>query len=112
MVKLILLYRTPDDVAAFETRWSRDFVPLLDRIPGLRRVAVSRTLQALSGEVDLYLTHELFFDDLLAAREALATPEGQAAGRALMGFAAGIVTLCLAHHLEDLLPGPDDEAGA
>lgn len=112
MVKLILLFRTPDDVPAFESRWSQDFVPLLDKIPGLRRVAVARTLQTLTGEADLYLAHELYFDDLLAARQALATPEGQAAGRALMSFAAGAVTLCLAHHLEDPLPRPTEESGA
>jgi uncharacterized protein (TIGR02118 family) len=101
MHKLMLLFRPPPDIDAFESAWSHSFVPAAERMPGIRRVAVSRPLEAVGGSLDLYLVHEFFFDDLPAAREAMASSNGQAAGRALMGFASGAVSLCFAEHLEE-----------
>ncbi|NIS78752.1 MAG: EthD family reductase [Anaerolineales bacterium] len=101
MHKLMLLFRQPDNVVEFETRWSQDFVRTAERMPGLRRVAISRITGGPSGEVDLHLVHEFYFDDAQAMRDAMASQEGQAAGVALMSFAADEVTLCFAEHLED-----------
>ena len=84
-----------------ETRWSQDFVGLAEKMPGLRRVSVSRILGGPGGEVDLHLVHEFYFDNLTAVQEAMASPEGQAAGKALMEFASESVTLLFAEHLEE-----------
>lgn len=101
MHKLMLLFSSPRDRSAFETRWSEEFVRSAEKMPGLRRVSVSRTVETLLGPAAPYLIHEFYFDDLAAARSAMASPEGQAAGRALMGFASGSVGLLLAEHLEE-----------
>lgn len=101
MHKLMILFRQPEDVVEFDTRWSQEFVRIAEKMPGLRRVAVSRISGGPSGEVDLHLIHEFYFDHAQAAREAMVSPEGQAAGRALMSFAADVATLCFADHLED-----------
>jgi len=50
---------------------------------------------------DLHMVHEFYFDDLQALQRALASPEGQLAGKALMSFAAEHVTLCFAEHMEE-----------
>jgi uncharacterized protein (TIGR02118 family) len=106
MHKLMLLFRPPTDIERFEQEWSRSFVPAAERMPGIRRITVSRAMESLGGPLDLYLVHEFFFESLLDARNAMASPSGEAAGRALMAFASGAVTLCLAEHLEeDLAPG-------
>lgn len=97
----MILFRQPEDVVAFDTRWSDDFVRIAEKMPGLRRVTVSRISGGPSGEVDLHLVHEFYFDHAQAARAAMASPEGQAAGRALMSFASDVATLCFADHLED-----------
>jgi hypothetical protein len=47
------------------------------------------------------MVHEFYFDDLHALQRALASPEGQIAGKALMSFAAEQVTLCFAEHMEE-----------
>ena len=101
MHKLMLLFRQPTDVVEFETRWSHSFVRAAERMPGLRRVALSRIIGGPFGEVDLHLVHEFYFDDAQAMRDAMASQEGQDAGKALMSFAAEEVTLCFAEHLED-----------
>ncbi|MEW6569052.1 MAG: EthD family reductase [Chloroflexota bacterium] len=106
MHKLMLLFQPPDDIEHFETQWSHEFVPRAERLPGLRRVAVSRALESLAGVGELYLVHELYFDNLAAARQAMASPEGQQAGQALMRFAASNVRLYFAEHLEESRPAP------
>ncbi len=104
MHKLMLLFHPPASIEQFERGWSESFVPVVEKMPGLRRVTVSRLLETLAGRSDLYLVHELFFDSLPSAREAMTSPAGQAAGRALMSFAAENVTLCFAEHLEEDRP--------
>lgn len=106
MHKLVLAFRPPADPPAFERRWSEEFVPLAERMPGLRRVAVARAYGGPSGPPEIHLLHEFYFDDEAALRGAMASPEGQRAGRALMEFAAGRVSLVFAEHLEEVRPIP------
>jgi uncharacterized protein (TIGR02118 family) len=99
--KLMILFKTTSDPLGLETRWSQEFVPRAEKMPGLRRVSVSRILGTPGGEANLHLVHEFYFDDLAALEGAMASPEGQAAGRALMAFAGDSVTLLFAEHLEE-----------
>jgi uncharacterized protein (TIGR02118 family) len=103
----MLLFHLPSSIEQFETAWSQSFVPVVETMPGLRRVTVSRLLETLTGRSDLYLIHELYFDSLPSAREAMTSPAGQAAGKALMSFAAEHVTLCFAEHLEEDRPAAE-----
>lgn len=101
MHKLMLLFRQPKDVEIFEARWSHEFVRAVEKMPDIRRVTVSRISGGVSNAVDLYLVHEFYFEDAESMRRAMASPNGQVAGRILMSFAADIVTLCFADHWED-----------
>jgi uncharacterized protein (TIGR02118 family) len=104
MHKLMLVFRRLGDTLKMEERWSQEFVPLAEKMPGLRRIAVSRIKERPDGLVDTHMIHELYFDDLPAARSAMVSAEGQAAGRALMSFASGRVSMYLAEHREDDWP--------
>ena len=110
MHKLMVIFRTPTDVPVFESRWSEEFVPRAEQMPGLRRVILSRVMGGPAGLTDIHLVHEFIFDDVDAVQAAMVSPEGQAAGRALMGFAAPYVSLCFAEHLEEGRPLPDPGA--
>lgn len=101
MHKLTLIFHKPEDPLAFETRWSEEFVPRAEKMPGIRRVAVSRVTGSLDEDVDIHLVHEFFFDDAEALRLAMASPEGQSAGRALMEIAGPYLTLFFSEHLEE-----------
>lgn len=101
MHKLMVLIRPPTDTLEFDSRWSQDFVRVAESMPGLRRVAVSRVTGGLTDKVDLHMVHEFFFDDAQAVKNAMASPDGQAAGRALMAFGAEYTTLYFAEHLEE-----------
>lgn len=94
VVKLVALYKRPEDPATFDRRYFEEHLPLAQKMPGLRRVEVAR----VTGEIasDLYLIAELYFDDLDAARAAMASPESKAAAKVLMEFARGLVSFHVA----------------
>ena len=102
MNKLMLMFANPPDVEAFERAWSERFVPSAEKMPGIKRVSVSRISGGPSGEVDIHLVHEFYFEDAQSLREAMASPEGQVAGQELLAFAAEYVTICFAQHMEEV----------
>lgn len=104
MHKLVLLFHQPEDPVEFDRRWSEEFVTVIERMPGLRRVAVGRVVGAAAGDAPPYLVHEFLFDGNEQLMQAMGSPEGQAAGRALMALAHGQVTICFAEHHEMVLP--------
>lgn len=101
MHKLIVLFKATNDPTQLETQWSGRFVPLAEKMPGIRRVSVTRILGGADDASDYHMIHEFYFDDLAALQDALASEEGQKAGQALMAFAAGTATILLAEHLEE-----------
>jgi uncharacterized protein (TIGR02118 family) len=100
--KLVILFAQPPDPAAFDRRWSEEFVPLAEALPGLRRVVVSHTRGGPAGAVAVHLIHELHFDDMAALTAAMASPPGVAAGQCLVRLAGGSAQLLFAEHMEDI----------
>ena len=93
VAKLIVIYRTPRDPAEFDRYYAQVHTPLVKKIPGLRRLEVTRLTGAPSGASDLYLIAELYFDNAAARESALASNEGKAAEADLPKFAEGIVSV-------------------
>ena len=75
--RFLALYDTPADPEAFDRHYRQVHIPLLRRLPGLRRYSVSENLTALYGG-PCYLVTELEWDTMDELRAAFATPEGQA----------------------------------
>jgi uncharacterized protein (TIGR02118 family) len=92
MVKLVALYRKPADPAAFDRAYFATHVPLVKKIPNLRRVDVARVTGAPRGEPEYYMIAEMYFDNKAAMDAAMASPENAEAGKNLMSFARGLVT--------------------
>lgn len=101
MHKLMVLFNSSEDSLTLETQWSNAFVGRAESMPGIRRVSVSRVVGGPGGGIDLHLLHEFYFDDLNALKAALASPQGQEAGQALMAFAGEQVSIYFAEHLEE-----------
>ena len=93
VVKLVALYRHPGDREAFERHYWEVHVPLARRMPGLRRVEISRVTGSPGGESPYYLMAEMYFDDPASLAAALQSAEGRAAGKDLMLFAGELVSL-------------------
>jgi uncharacterized protein (TIGR02118 family) len=101
MNKLMVIFHTPPNIVEFEKNWSERFVSKAERMPGLKRVSVTRVVGGPGGDVDIHLMHEFFFDDAKAVREAMVSPEGKEAGQELLSFAADYVTICFGEHFEE-----------
>ena len=96
MVKLIALYKKPDDVSVFDKHYTEVHTPLVKKLPGLRQLELSKITGSAIGETPEYLLCEMYFDTKDALDAALASPAGRAAGKDLMGFAAKYATLMYA----------------
>jgi uncharacterized protein (TIGR02118 family) len=80
MARMVVIYKKPADVKAFEKHYFETHIPLAKKIPGLRKYEISRgPVTAVAGPPDVYLIGTLYFDDVDAIKKAFASPEGQAA---------------------------------
>ncbi len=91
MVKLIALYRHPADPGEFDTHYGAVHLPLVRRMPGLRRVEITRISEPQPGGEKFYLMAEMYFDSRDAMHAAIASPEGKAVSKDLLSFARGNV---------------------
>jgi uncharacterized protein (TIGR02118 family) len=98
-MKLVALYKQPADTGSFEEAYFNTHLPLLGKVPGLRRTVVTRFSRTLMGE-GLFMMAEMYFGDESALRSAMKSPEMAAAGENLNTFAAGLVTLMFADEQE------------
>lgn len=101
MNKQMQLFRGPTEPFEVDRQWSRVFIRLAEKLPGIKREAVSRIYAAPSEEVECYLLHEFFFENREALRAAMLSLEDQATGKALISFAGDLVTIIFAEHFEE-----------
>jgi uncharacterized protein (TIGR02118 family) len=93
MIKMVALFKRPDDAESFDRHYNDTHAPLMRQVPGLERMEVIRNLRAFGGDPEYYLIAEMYFRDKEAFDAAMASPENRAAGKDLMSFARGYVTL-------------------
>jgi uncharacterized protein (TIGR02118 family) len=92
MHKLIAIYQRPEDEAAFMDHYLTVHMPLVMQIPGLLKAEINKVEASLMGEGP-FLIAEMTFADKEHYDAAMASAENRAAGKDLMGFARGKVTL-------------------
>lgn len=96
MAKLVVLYKTPADPAAFDAYYESTHVPIAKQIPGLVRYEISTgEVSTPQGAAPYHLVAVLTFDSLAALHAGLGSPEGQAAAGDLGHFAQAGAELLL-----------------
>lgn len=94
MVKLVALYKQPEDAKAFDEHYFQTHLPLANKMPGLIKATVTKyTGTPMGGESPYYLQADMYFENMEALQSAMASPEGKAAAKDLMGFAGKLVTM-------------------
>lgn len=90
MARVVVLYKTPKDPAAFDRYYAATHVALAKKIPGLRSYDISRgPVASPAGDSGVHLVATLGFDSVAAIQEAFGTPDGKAATGDLANFADG-----------------------
>lgn len=96
MAKLVVLYKTPQDGAAFDAYYKATHIPLAKAIPGLRKYEISKgEVVSPAGASGIHLVALLSFDSMAALQGGLGSPEGQTAAGDLANFATGGADLYL-----------------
>jgi uncharacterized protein (TIGR02118 family) len=92
-VRLIALYATPEDPAAFDAHYRDVHAPIVRRYPGLRDLRLTRADGVGGRPPAFYLMAEMAFDSRADLDAALASEAGVESGRDLRNFAGAGVTL-------------------
>jgi uncharacterized protein (TIGR02118 family) len=100
MYKLVILIEPQTHWQEFERVWP-EFLKRAEKMPGLLRETTSPVDRLLHGHYHVAMIHELYFESMEAAKQAMATPAGEEAGKVLQIITAGKVTLLFADHMED-----------
>jgi uncharacterized protein (TIGR02118 family) len=79
MACMVFVYRTPQDIDAFNRHYFATHVPLVKKLPGLRKYEVSHgPIASPAGSCEAYMIAMLHFADMAALRNAIASEQGQA----------------------------------
>lgn len=79
MARMVVIYKIPNDSAAFDKHYFEVHVPLAKKLPGLRKYELSRgPIMTPAGGPPFHMVATLHFDSLTAVQAAFATPEGRA----------------------------------
>ncbi|MBU8906447.1 EthD family reductase [Desertibacillus haloalkaliphilus] len=101
MVKLIALYKQPEDQKAFDEHYFNTHAPITAKIPGLRKMEVTKIVGSPTGKSDYHLLCEMYYDSHEALKEAMKTEEAKASGKDLMGFAGELVTMMIGEEVNE-----------
>lgn len=97
MVKLVVAYSPPQDVAVFDEEYANTHVPLVQKIPDVRAFEAGKVIGTVDGSpAPFHLIAQLSFDSVEALRSALASPDGRAAAADASRIATGGVTFMIA----------------
>jgi uncharacterized protein (TIGR02118 family) len=93
MVKLVALFKKPEDSKEFDEVFSGSVIPLLRQIPGLERLELTNVTGAPFGESKFHLMAELYFPDRQTLDAAMASKEGKGVAKGLLRFASEVSSL-------------------
>ncbi|MBU8878662.1 EthD family reductase [Bacillus sp. FJAT-29790] len=102
MIKLIALYKHPENKDAFDEHYFNTHAPLTAKIPGLRKMEVTKIVGSpMGGEGKYYLMCEMYYDSQEALKAAMKTDEGKASGKDVMSFAGNLITMMIGEEVDE-----------
>lgn len=101
MFKLMIIFKQPaGQIRDFEIRYN-ELLGLVERMPGIKRRAVTNVLGSPAGSSPYYRILEAYFDDQSQLETAMLSPIGQEAGGHMSNFPPGSFELVLADVYEE-----------
>lgn len=99
MIKLVVLYTHPADKEAFDKHYNEVHAPLVQKVPGLKKLEVAHVTGAPRGESPYYLIAEMYWDNAEAMNASMASEEMRAVGKDARAFAGDLLTMHVAEIL-------------
>ena len=101
MVKFMIAFRHPQNMAAFENAYN-DLLALIERMPDITRRQVVNVLGSPAGEPPYYRILEIYFESIEVMETSLRSKAGQEAGSELgRRFPAGTYQALFAEVFEE-----------
>lgn len=102
MIKVVALYRKPDDLDAFMRHYTEVHTPLVKKVPGLAKLEITRIeADAFGGEAPYVLMCVMSYPDRDTFNAAMRSDENKAVVRDVMGFAKDIVTVMVGPDIDE-----------
>lgn len=101
--RFIVLWDAPQNPAEFHRHYRDVHIPLVRKLPGLRRYTLSANAATVRGGAPYYRIAELDFDDLPSLRRAFESAEGQVVGADASHMATLARMRSMTYELEDVL---------
>ncbi|NHM31065.1 EthD family reductase [Neobacillus terrae] len=102
MIKMIALYKHPENKETFDEYYKNTHTPITAKIPGLRKMEVTKIIGGpMGGEGKYYLMCEMYYDDMASFKAAMKTGEAKASGKDVMSFAGDLVTLMIGEEVNE-----------
>lgn len=79
--KLIVLYSNIKDPEKFDEYYKNVHIPLAKKIPGVRKIAVSKVKGVAVGKANYYQVVEVYFDDIESLKKASESKEAKEASK-------------------------------
>jgi uncharacterized protein (TIGR02118 family) len=93
MLKLVALFKKPEETEDFDRMFAESVLPLLRQIPGLERLELTRVTGAPFGESKIHLMVELYFRSRQSLDAAMASKEGKGVAKGLLKFSSEVSSL-------------------
>jgi len=77
VAKLIVLYSDIKDPEKFDEYYKNVHIPMAEKIPGVRRIVVSKIKKVAIGVANYYQVVEVYFDDMESLNRAGESKEAQ-----------------------------------
>jgi uncharacterized protein (TIGR02118 family) len=102
MVKVIAMFKQPEDKQKFDDHYFNTHVPLTKKIPGLRKMEGTKINgTATGGESKYYLLTEMYYDDYQSMKAAFKTEEAKASGKDAMSFAGDLIEMYIGEEINE-----------
>ncbi len=81
VAKLIVLYSNIKDPEKFDEYYKNVHIPLAKKIPGVRKIGVSKVKGVAVGKANYYQVVEVYFDDIESLKKASESKEAKEASK-------------------------------
>lgn len=101
MIILNAVYQKPEDEATFKEHYQNIHIPLMAKTPGLLKTDVEYVSSVFIGGADeYYMIARMYFENQDTFKAAMKSDENRAAGKDLMSFAKGRVSLYVTEFMD------------
>jgi uncharacterized protein (TIGR02118 family) len=111
MVKFIILFSQPENLARFENSYN-DLLALIERMPDIQRRQVISVIGSPAGKPPYYRILEVYFADQNTMEQSLLSKQGQEAGQQLATFPRESVEMIFADVYEEIGGSTPNAKGA